>query len=102
VAVVDSILKEELKRLQALRRRYAVERSSLPNGSVVIKKKGNHGYAYLAYRSGPRVVTDYIGLETSPQAKKLAAKMKRRREIVAQMKALAADVARLRKMISVG
>jgi hypothetical protein len=102
MAVIDSVLKEELARLRALRARYAVERAALPNGSVIMKIKSGHRYAYRAYREGRRVVTDYIGPEASPQARQLAATLKKRRKITREIKALDADTARLRKMINVG
>jgi len=100
MAVIDSVLNEELSRLLALRARYAAERQALIRGSIIMKKKSGHNYAYRAYRKGNRVVTDYVGREASPQARKLAATIEKRRRIIRQIRALDADAARLRKMIN--
>ena len=102
MAVIDSVLEEELARLRALRERYAAEHAALPHGSVVIKIKSGHRYAYRAFREGRRVVTDYVGPEGSPQARQLAATLEKQRKIAGEIKALDADTARLRKMINVG
>jgi len=102
MAVMDSVLKEELDRLRALRARYAAERALLPHGSVVIKTKSGHPYAYRAYRKGHRVITDYVGPEASQQAKELAARLKKRRDITREIRALDSETARLRKMINAG
>jgi hypothetical protein len=52
LAVFDSVLREELQRLKALRARYVSQLAEIPSGSIVIKLKGGHSYAYRAYRKG--------------------------------------------------
>ena len=101
MAVIDSILKEELARLKALRARYSAQRAALPPGSVVLKKKGRRVYAYRAYRDGRRVVTAYLGPEASPKAKQFAAILGKRRTIAKEIKAIDANAKRLQKMIHV-
>ena len=100
MAVIDSILKEEIQRLKALRARYATQLAEIPNGTVVIKTKSGHRYAYRAYRKGRRVVTDYLGPEASPNVRHIAALVQKRRKILGEIKALDADSARLQKMIN--
>ena len=99
MAVIDSVLEEELARLLALRADLAAERQKLPRGSLIIKKKGEHRYAYRAYREGHRVITDYVGPEASRQALQLAASFTKRRKITQEIKALDTDAASYRKMI---
>ena len=100
MAVVDSVLKEELQRLKALRARYASQLAEIPNGSVVIKIKSGHRYAYRAYRTGRRVVTDYVGPEASPRARQALSLLQKRRKILRDIQALDADSARIQKMIN--
>ena len=99
--VVDSILKEELSRLKALRARYSAQHAALPPGSVVIKKKGKRLYAYRAYRDGQRVVTACLGPQASPRARQVAAILSKRRIIAKEIKAIDANAKRLQKMIRV-
>jgi hypothetical protein len=102
MAVIDSILDEELARLLALRMRLAKEFAEFPSGTLVIKRKGRHQYAYRAYRKEGHVITDYIGPETSPQAQQLATALREKRKLSAEIKALAADIVHLQKMINAG
>jgi len=101
MAIVDSILKEELSRLKALRARYSAQHASLLSGSVVLKKKGARLYAYRAYRDGRRVVTAYLGPQASPKAKEFAAILSKRHKIAKEIKAIDANAKRLQKMIRV-
>ncbi len=98
LAVFDSVLREELQRLKALRARYASELAKIPTGSVVMKLKSGHRYAYRAYREGPRVVTDYIGPEASQRVSRAVEQQQKRRKILKDIRAIEADLARLRKM----
>ena len=100
MAVIDSVLREELQRLKALRARYASQLRKIPIGSVVVKLKSGHRYAYRAYRKGRKVVTDYIGPETSPRVKHVVALLQKRRKIQRDIKALDTDSARLQRMIN--
>ena len=100
MAVIDSVLREELQRLRALRARYASQLVDIPSGSVVIKIKRGHKYAYRAYRKGRRVFTDYVGPEASPKVRNVVALLHKRRKILRDIRALDADSARLQKMIN--
>ncbi len=100
MAVIDSVLKEELQRLKSLRARYASQLARIPNGSVVMKTKSGHKYAYRAYRMGSRVITDYVGPEASSKVRKAVALLQKRRNLLRDIKALDADSARLQKMIN--
>ncbi|MGO9411990.1 MAG: hypothetical protein ACLQCB_14730 [Spirochaetia bacterium] len=101
MAVIDSILKEEIARLRSLRAHYAAKNAALPAGTLVIKKRNGRQYAYRAYREGSRVVTLYVGPASSPKVKKLSASLSQRRKIHAEIKAVDASAARLKKMLSV-
>ena len=100
MAVIDSVLREELQRLKALRARYASQLAEIPSGTVVMKVKSGHKYAYRAYRKGGRVITDYIGPESSPSVRHVVELLQKRRKILKDIKALDADSMRLQKMIN--
>ncbi len=100
MAVFDSVLREELQRLNALRARYASELAKIPRGSVVMKLKSGHRYAYRAYRKGTRVVTDYVGPEASQRVSRAVALQQKRRKILKDIRAIEADSARLQRMIN--
>ena len=100
MAVFYSVLREELQRLKTLRARYASQLAEIPAGSLVIKLKGGHRYAYRAYRKGNRVFTDYVGPEASPRARQAVALLNKRRKILKDIRAIEADSARLQKMIN--
>lgn len=101
MAIIDSILKEEIARLRSLRAHYVAQSKAIPAGSLVIKKRNGRPYAYRAYRDGHRVVTAYLGLASSPKVKRLSASLSQRQKIRAEIKALDASAARLKKMLSV-
>ena len=80
MAVIDSILDEELARLLTLQERLSKEHEALPRGTLVVKSKNGHHYAYRAYREGRRVITDYVGPELSIQVQHLSAALMERWE----------------------
>jgi hypothetical protein len=99
MAVVDSILDEELQRLVKLQRKNQAALREFPSGSVSIKVKSGRRYAYRAFREGGRVVTLYVGPADSPEVAKLIDEVKRRRAAAKELKAIERDIARIRKML---
>ena len=52
---------DEAKRISTLKESYERQLSSLPKGTLRIRRRGNQEYFYLSYRGGDKVVTAYIG-----------------------------------------
>jgi len=100
MAVVDSILDEELQRLAKLQRKYQLAMLKLPSGSISIKVKSGRRYAYRAFRDGSRVITLYIGPVDSAEVAKLMDEVKQRRAAVKEIKAIERDIVRIRKMLN--
>lgn len=100
MAVLDSVLAEELSRLQSLARHYHEELIPLPAGTITLKTRNGKQYAYRAYRSGSRVCTDYIGSADSETAHNAIRAAARRKTIVAELRALATDISRLQRMLN--
>ena len=102
MAVIDSILKEEIARwLVASCALCWQKMQPSPRELSSSRKRNGRQYAYRAYREGSRVVTLYVGPASSPKVKKLSASLSQRRKIHAEIKAVDASAARLKKMLSV-
>jgi hypothetical protein len=99
MTILDSILAEELSRLQTQVKHYHEELISLPAGTITLKTRNGKQYAYRAYRSGSRVCTDYIGNADSDAVHDAIRAAAKRKTIVAELRALATDIARLQRMI---
>ncbi len=99
MTILDSVLDEELSRLQTLVRHYHEELIPLPAGTITLKTRNGKQYAYRAYRSGSRVCTDYIGSADSDATHNAMRASARRKTIVSELRALATDIVRLQRMI---
>ena len=100
MAVMDSVLAEELDRLEALRAKFAAEVEALPAGTIVTKRKRGRPYAYRAYREGKRVRTDYIGPIDGEAAAKAVRLADQRKTLAGELKAIDADIERIKKMLT--
>ena len=59
--VLDGILKEELNRLNKLKKEYEDKLKKLPKGSLIKKEIKKNIYYYLNYRDGKKSVFKYLG-----------------------------------------
>lgn len=71
MSYVKGILQEELDRLESLYQKYDEKVSSLPRGSLSVKKRNNKEYLYLAYREKSKVKFKYIGPKPSDRSKEI-------------------------------
>jgi hypothetical protein len=101
MAVMDSILEEELERLETLKKQYMAKIAKMPQGSISIKIKRGGKYVYLAYRDGKNIRTDYIGRLGSPKANEITNRIEQRRKMTSELKAINNDIKQLRKMLNV-
>ncbi|MDP2815657.1 MAG: hypothetical protein Q8O19_03145 [Rectinemataceae bacterium] len=99
MAVLDSVLTEELSRLQSLAKHYHEELVHLPAGTITLKTRNGKRYAYRAYRSGSHVSTDYIGSADSEASREAIRTAEKRKTIVTELRALATDIARVQRML---
>ncbi|WP_227766348.1 hypothetical protein [Zhaonella formicivorans] len=58
--VIRGVLQEELERQQRMLKAYLAKLEALPKGNIVPKKVNGRNYSYLQFRSGRRVVSQYI------------------------------------------
>jgi len=61
MAVIQSVLKEELSNSLRMLRRYQRELAALPKGSPVRKRIKNRDYLYVAFRKDGRFNLEYKG-----------------------------------------
>ena len=61
MSVIEGVLREEKERNLMMQNQYLQEISALPKGSIVKKSNKSGDYYYLAYRSGNKIISDYLG-----------------------------------------
>ncbi|MFA5014723.1 MAG: hypothetical protein WC549_04180 [Actinomycetota bacterium] len=91
MAVLKGIFKEEKERLIKMGKFYMDKILELPKGSVVFKKRGNKKYPYMVYRTGRKVNTDYLKLN-SEELNDLKLKIKKRRKYLKILKEIKKDL----------
>jgi porphobilinogen deaminase len=73
-------IQKEKKRIDFMLAAYLKQLETLPKGSVVAKTAGRNCYYYLKYRSGKKVMTDYLGKD-GEKVEDVRAKVEKRRHI---------------------
>ena len=96
---ITDILDEEYQRLRALSLKYESEITSLPRGSISIKKRGRNKYLYLAYREKGKIRFDYIGPEDSVNARMVIEKIERRKEYEDKLKQVKQNLAEIERAV---
>jgi len=91
MAVLKEMLKEEKERLIKMKKFYTDKILELPRGSIVFKKRGNKKYPYLVYRTGGKINTDYLKLN-SKELKEIKLKIKKRRKYLKILKEIKKDL----------
>ncbi len=99
MSYLKNIVKEEHRRLQALRRKYNDKIKALPKGAVSIKKRNKSEYLYLASRRGGKVKFDYIGSVGSKNACKTLEQVKSRKDYELKLKQVKGDLRQIEKVI---
>jgi hypothetical protein len=80
------ILKEELERLEKLSQKYKEMIEKLPKGSISIKKRRGHSYAYLAFREQGKVRFKYLGKASSEKVREFQKKIESRKKYESLLK----------------
>jgi|SRR3989338_5813866 len=96
---LQGILKEEERRLQAAKRSYKHEIAKLPKGSIQIKEIKGKAYAYLVYRNGEKVMSEYAGQPSSPGVKALRAQIQDRHRFEMGLKEVVKNQRRVKRML---
>ena len=82
-------IQKEKNRVDYMLASYIEQLETLPKGSVIAKTVGQNVYYYLKYRSGKKVVSDYLGKD-GEKVSAVRADIEKRRHIetmIAQLQA---------------
>ena len=79
MGAIRGVLEEEFERLKELSKKYKEMIASLPKGSISIKERRGHPYAYLAFREKGKVRFEYLGKAPSARVKELEKEIESRR-----------------------
>ncbi len=99
MAVIFHVLKEEFERLQETERGYSKAIAAMPRGTPRILQRRKKNYLYLQYRSGDRVVQDYIGPKDSDKTKKVLENIAQRKRYEKLLKETKAALKEVRKAL---
>jgi len=88
MTVIEGVLQEEKERNLLMQKTYLQEISALPKGYIVKKSRQSGDYYYLNYRTGNKVVSDYLGtdIEKVNQIEQAIAKRKRLEATIKRLK----------------
>ncbi len=69
MSIVESVLREEKERLANNIESYKQLLSSLPRGTIFISKVGSSSYVYRKRREQDKIISEYLGMLGSDEAK---------------------------------
>lgn len=81
MSILESVLQEELHRLETNVLAYQKAISDLPKGYTYIQDIGDRGYCYRKWREGNKIVSFYIGPEDSEESKKAKEQYQERKRL---------------------
>lgn len=100
MSTLSEIINQYKKQLLDLKDRYCSQISSLPKGTLTVKKLGGGEYWYLKYREGKKIITKYIG-KISDSVIEIEKQIALRKTLEKMLKELEAELALIRKFEAV-
>lgn len=97
--ISNSVLNEELDRLNKLKKNYEKQIAKLPKGSLIRKNIKGNIYYYLNYRQEKKKIFKYIGKLPGKKLENLLDKIEERRKLEKLNKQVKKDIKKLEKMI---
>lgn len=99
MAIIKSILEEELERYKEMEKSYLVKIESLPNGSLRKKRVGNKEYYYLKYRDGNKIKTDYLKINNTTELETIKKNINLRKNLEKELMEIKKDCKLIRKVV---
>lgn len=99
MAIIASVLSEELERVQNHIVNYRKLLDELPKGSLVVQKIEGISYVYRKYKKDKKVISLYIGKEGAPESVKAFNDRCEYLRIAKNLKDSLKEEARLRKAL---
>lgn len=93
--ILSTILREKT-RIEYMLAKYHEEYETLPKGTISEKKVGKRTYYYLKYRSGKKVISQYISKTSIDEIKE---QIERRKHIEAMIKSLQEELSIANKVL---
>jgi len=84
--ILLSTLKEELKTVKRLEKKYLRELNKIPIGNLILRNIKGKEYCYLTYRDGKAVRQKYLGKLTEDEIEKYHNISSRRKELRGKLK----------------
>ncbi|HOD93894.1 MAG TPA: hypothetical protein PL054_08470 [Clostridia bacterium] len=100
MSTINEIIIQYKKQLLVMKDRYIKQISSLPKGTLTVKKMGSGEYWYLKYREGKKIVTKYIG-KISDKVVEIEKQIALRKTYERILKELEAELTLIRKFEAV-
>lgn len=97
--ISNSVLNEELDRLNKLKKNYEKQIAKLPKGSLIRKNIKGNIYYYLNYRQEKKKIFKYIVKLPGKELENLLDKIEERRKLEKLNKQVKKDIKKLEKMI---
>ena len=97
--ILLGVLKEESDRLERNISSYKQMLSSLPRGSIFIRKMGNSSFAYRKYKEKGRVFSEYLGNVMQENVKREIERSNDYKRIKNNLLVAKNELAKLRKVI---
>jgi hypothetical protein len=98
---LQSVLKEELQRLERLCHKYREEIAKFPKGSISDKDRSGRPYAYLVYRNSGRIVFKYLGRARAEKVMKIRENIKSRKRLESLLKKAQGNLKELKRALHV-
>jgi hypothetical protein len=86
--ILLSTLREELRTVQRLEKKYSQALLKLPTGSFVLRNIKDKKYGYLTYRDGNAVRQKYLGKLNEEEIKQYRDISKRRKDLKTKLKSI--------------
>ena len=99
--IIRGMIREELERLIALKEAAERKISDLPRGYIVRRSRNEKEYAYLYWRIGDKIKSQYLGHSDSHKAKELIKKVEERKRLDARRRQLNREIKEIRKQYRV-
>ena len=99
MSVLNSVLLEEIERLERNISEYQKILSSLPRGSIFIRKIGGSSYAYRKRKENGKIVSEYLGNIDSDETKRQIELSEEYKRIKSNIKIANEELIKIRKVL---
>lgn len=93
---IDVVLEKERLRNESMINAYEKRLSELPRGSLTIRELNGKKYCYLRYRTGKKVIQEYVG--TIRREEEIRTQIEEREHLLKLIEMLKAEKMRIIKM----